>query len=74
MGAALKVAGREAEVAEEAGDAADVDVLAMMGGAGERKLLVRQRELFEGARADHGEGLHRLDGGAREDRAGDIAG
>ena len=74
MGAAFEIGDAEPEMAEERGDAGDVDVLALMAGAGERQFLVGQVELVDGAGGDHGEGLHRLDGRARKHRAFDVAG
>ena len=50
----------------------DMAVFAGMGGAGEREFAVGKHVSIRRAALDQRQGLHRLDGGAREDRALDI--
>ena len=74
VGAAFEIGDAQPEVAEERGDAGDVELLALVAGTGERQLLVGQMEPVDGAGGDQGERLHRLDRRAREHRPLDVAG
>jgi len=58
---------------EKMRDAVDMDVFAVVRGAGQRQFFVAQPEAVDGARTHHGQGLHRLDRRARKHRPGNIA-
>ncbi len=51
---------------------ADMALLAVMRGTGQRDLLIRHAEGFHNACLDGGQALERLDGGARKHRVADV--
>jgi hypothetical protein len=67
MGAALKGGPVEAQACEPFLNKPDVLLLAGVRGAGESEFTIADREALGSAAFEQGNGLQRLDGGARKD-------